>query len=1056
MNKIQSFKVGALRAFRHLLLLVPLIGTILWSPDLYGQSRNVTGVVSESPANSPLVGVSIVVKGTTTGALTQEDGTYKISVPSDDAVLIFSFIGFETQEIPVNGQSKIDVSLSTTNINLDEVVITALGIERNKKALAYSVTEIDGSNFTKARETNIANSLAGQVAGVNISTPATGKAGSARITIRGNSSISGNNQPLVVVDGIPIDNSNLGSAGMWGGSDQGDGISSVNPDDVASISVLKGATAAALYGSRASNGVLLITTKSGSSRKGIGVEINSNYVFDRVRNLYEFQDQYGHGNRGAAPTTQDEALQFGLYGWGGALNGSNVMQFDGVSRPYANQGDNLARFYDTGSTFTNTLSLSGGNENANFRFSASNLDNDDVVPNAGMNRKTFTTKLGGKFGKLTSRISASYVREEVSNRPRLSDSPGNANYTVGSLPASINVEDMLGDPNKLGAGEDGNELQFNDNIFVTNPYWAAHQFFQNNFKERLIGSILLKYDFTDWLYIQGRVGIDGFSRKNKSYTPYGTAFSSLGGINESLSKFAETNQDLMIGARKKFDNGIGFDVFVGGNQMFRKSESVSASGGPLIAPFVHSLGNVGVVNGGFGFSELGINSLFASAEISYNDYLYLTVTGRQDWFSVLTAPTSAPDLEFDNAELYPSVGMSFVFSEALADQMPEFLTFGKIRASWAQTANSGAVGPYQLTLPYRLNGSHLGAPIGTISGGRIPPISPTPPTFTEYEIGLDLRFFNNRLGLDFTYYNNKTEDDLLPGTISATSGYGSAFQKVGAMSNKGVEILITASPFRTNDFSWDISFNLAKNNNTVETLGPDIGDNGIRVTESRTRNAYIHQVAGLPYSQIMGFPYLRNDAGALILDDNNLPQRDNANFGPLGTGVHDLTMGVMNNISWKGISFSALVDIKTGGFIYNATNAYSYLRGLHSETLNGREGGLNVQGVNADGESINATVESQDYYQRIAFNISEEFVEDADFAKLRQVTIGYTLPRSVMAKLPLSEISISAVGRNVAILWSKTTNIDPESLYSTGNGQGLEMFGVPTTRNFGFNLNLKF
>ena len=1051
MNKKLLSRFVPSNSIRRTFLLLSFLGAMFWNTDLYGQSRNVSGTVTDASSGDPVPGVTIIVKGTTTGALTDNEGKYSISVP-DNGTLVFSFIGFETQEIAVGGNSTVNCSMQPADVVLDDVVITALGIEKKTKALAYSVTEIDGDNFTQARETNLANSLAGQVAGVNIANPATGKAGSARITIRGNASISGNNQPLVVIDGVPIDNSNLGSAGMWGGSDQGDGLSSVNPDDVESISVLKGATAAALYGSRASNGVLLITTKTGTSRKGIGVELNSNYVVDDVFNLYDFQDQYGHGNRGAAPTSENEAQEFGLYSWGGKLDGSSVMQFDGQMRPYSAQGDNLARFYENGGTFTNTLALSGGNESVNFRFSASNLDNKDVLPNAGLNRKTFTANLGGKFGKLSSRISATYVRENVNNRPRLSDSPGNANYTVGSLPPSINVLDMQGDPNKLGATEAGTELQFNDNIYVTNPYWAAHQFFQNNFKNRIMGSVLLRYDFTDWLYLQARTGLDAFTRKNKSYTPFGTAYQPQGSINESFSSLLETNTDFLFGARKQLENGFGFDVFIGGNQMYRKNESLSVSGGPLVAPFVHSLNNVPQRNGGFGFNELAINSLFGSAEFSYNEYLYLTFTARQDWFSVLTPPTSAPDLEFDNSHLYPSVGASFVFSEALS--LPDFITFGKVRASWAQTANAGAVGPYALTLPYSLNGSHINAPIGSIAGGTIPPLNPAPPTFTEYEVGFDIRFFNNRLGVDFTYYNNKTENDLLPGSISPTSGYGAAFQKVGQMSNRGVELLITGAPIRNKDFSWDISFNLAKNNNLVDTLGPDISD--IRVNESRTRNAYIHHVAGLPYSQIMGFPYLRDDAGNLILDGNNLPQRDNANFGPLGTGVHDLTMGIMNTFNYKGINLSFLVDIKTGGFIYNATNAYSYLRGLHAETLNGREGGLNVTGVDADGGSVSATVDAQDYYQRIAFNVTEQFVEDADFAKLRQITLGYSLPRSIMNKLPFSGVTVSAVGRNVAILWRKTTNIDPESIYTTGNAQGLEMFGVPTSRSFGFNLNLKF
>lgn len=1032
------------------LLLIPLF-CLLLGPNVYGQTNQVSGVVTESGTDFPLVGVSIFVKGTTTGTLTEQDGSFSINAPAD-GVLVFNYIGFESQEVAVSGKSNFTVNMISSNLTLDDVVITALGVERKTKALAYSVTEVDGSKFTQAREPNIANSLAGQVAGVNIANPATGKAGSARITIRGNSFIGGDNQPLIVVDGIPIDNSNLGSAGMWGGSDQGDGISSVNPDDVASVSVLKGATAGALYGARAANGVILITTKRGTARQGIGVELNSNFTWDRVNNLYDFQQEYGHGNRGAAPTTPEEALQFGLFGWGGPLNGQSVPQFDGQSRPYSAVGDNLARFYRNGTTFTNTLSLSGGNETANFRISASNLDNNDVLPNAGLKRNTFTANIGGKFDKLSTRLTATYVREDVQNRPRLSDSPGNANYTVGSLPASINVEDMRGTTGKLGAGADGNELQFNDNIFVTNPYWAAHQFFQNNFKERLMASILLRYEFTDWLYAQGRVGMDGFSRKNKSYTPYGTAYSSLGGINENLSKFQETNADIMIGANKVFDNGIGFDVFVGGNQMYRKNESISAGGGPLIAPFVHTLGNVGQVNGGVGFFELGINSLFASAEISYGEFLYLTATARRDWFSVLTAPSSNPDVPFENSQLYPSIGASFIFSDALS--LPSIISFGKLRASWAQSANPGQLNPYNLTLPYRLNGQHIGQPIGSINGGTIPPIAPTPALVSEYEVGFDLRMFDNRMRVDFTYYDKKTTGDLLRGTISSTSGYGSAFQKVGEMTNRGVELLISGTPVRTRDFSWDISLNFAQNNNLLDTLGPEISD--VRVNESRTRNAYIHHVAGEPYSQIMGFKYLRNGNGDLILDDNNLPQRDNDNFGPLGTGVHDFTMGISNTLSFKGITLSALIDLRTGGFIYNATNAYTYFRGLHKETLNGREGGLQVSGVNSAGDPVTATVDPQDYYQRVAFNITEEFVEDADFAKLRQVTLGYTLPPSVMNRLPLQGITISAVGRNLAILWSKTTNIDPESVYTTGNAQGLEMFGVPTTRNFGFNVNVKF
>ncbi|MEM6342997.1 MAG: SusC/RagA family TonB-linked outer membrane protein [Bacteroidota bacterium] len=1038
--------------------LLSLLAAMMLSLGLHAQSGTVSGTVTASDTEDPLVGVTVTVKGSTTGALTDDAGKYSIPAPSD-GTLVFSYLGYETQEVKIDGRSTVAITLISGDLATDEVVITAFGIAREKKALGYSVTEVDGSNFVEAREVNVGNSLAGRVAGVNVASPATGKAGSTRITIRGNSSISGNNQPLFVVDGVPIDNTNLGSAGMWGGSDQGDGISSLNPDDIETMSVLKGATAAALYGSRAGNGVILITTKGGVNRKGIGVEINSNFMADQVLDFTDFQREYGSGDRGVAPASQEIALENGLNSWGAPLDGSSVVQFDGVARPYSYVPNNISNFYRTGTTFTNTLALTGGSEKYNFRFSASNLDNEDVVPNAGLTRNTFTANIQARpMDRLIARVTASYSRQNVQNRPRLSDSPGNANYTVNSLPPNINVLDLQGDPNKLGAQPDGNELQFNDNIFVTNPYWAAHQFYQNDFRERLLGSFLLRYEFTDWLYLQGRVGMDGFNRKTQGWTPYGTAFSPLGSINEGISRFVETNADFLLGSNQTFDNGFGYDVFVGGNQMYRKNESVGVSGSPLEVPFVHSLANVSIRNGSFGFNELAINSLFYSAEINYGGYLYLTTTGRQDWFSVLNAPEGA-SIPFDNSEFYPSFALSFVLSDAV--ELPTAISFAKVRASWAQVANTGAVGPYALTLPYALVGGHLGRPLGRINGGTIPPLSPSPPTVTEFEVGADIRLFNNRFGIDFAYYNKVSQGDLLPASISEASGYSNAILRVGQMTNRGVELLITGTPVKTNDFRWDVTFNFAQNNNTVDDLGEGVED--IRVSESRTRNAYIHHVVGLPYSQIMGFSQAVDDAGNLVYDGDGLPVR--GEFGPLGTGVHPNTFGLINEFTYKGFRLSFLLDMKTGGFIYNATNAYNTSRGLHKQTLEGRNGDFAISGVTQTGtdpdnnpiyESISTNVTAQDYYQRIAFNITDQFVESADFAKLRQISFGYSLPNSIMEKTPFSGISVSLVGRNLALLWSKAENIDPESTYTNGNAQGLEMFGVPASRSYGVNLNLKF
>ncbi|MEL7339972.1 MAG: SusC/RagA family TonB-linked outer membrane protein, partial [Bacteroidota bacterium] len=569
---------------------------------------------------------------------------------------------------------------------------------------------------------------------------------------------------------------------------------------------------------------------------------------------------------------------------------------------------------------------------------------------------------------------------------------------------------------------------------------------------------LLRYEFTDWLYLQGRLGMDGFNRKTQGWTPYGTAYSPLGQISEGISRFVETNIDFLLGSNQTFDNGFGYDIFVGGNQMYRKNESVSVSGSPLEVPFVHSLNNVSIRNGGFGFNELGINSLFYSAEVNYGGYLYLTTTGRQDWFSVLTAPEGS-DVPFNNSQFYPSVAASFVLSDAI--ELPTAVSFAKLRASWAEVANAGAVGPYQLTLPYQLVGGHIGRPLGRINGGTVPPIAPTPPTVTEYEIGADLRFFSNRLGIDFAYYNKVTRGDILPASISETSGYGSAFVSVGQMTNRGIELLITGTPVKSSDFRWDITFNFSRNVNSVDSLVSGLDD--IRVAESRTRNAYIHHVVGLPYSQIMGFTQAVDDAGTPVFDADGLPVR--GEFVPLGTGVHPNMFGLINELSYKNFRLSFLVDLRTGGFIYNATNAYTTFRGLHKQTLEGRNGDFPISGVTQTGtdpdgnptyEAINTTVSAQDYYQRVAFNLTDQFVESANYAKLRQISFGYNLPSSLMEKTPFAGISVSLVGRNLALLWSEVENIDPESTYTNGNAQGLEMFGVPASRSYGVNVNLKF
>ncbi|MCI4650154.1 SusC/RagA family TonB-linked outer membrane protein [Phaeodactylibacter sp.] len=1031
-------------------LLTTLCFAMLQAFPLVAQ-QTVTGTVTSD--GESLIGVNIIEKGTSNGVLTDLDGNYSIKV-GEDATLVFSYTGYETQEVAVGSQTKIDVQLSA-GVNLDEVVVTALGIAKDKKALSYSVTEVDPTGFVEAREMNVVNSLSGKVAGVNVATTATGAAGSSRVVIRGNNSLSGGNQPLYVVDGIPIDNTNLGSAGMWGGADGGDGISSINPEDIETISVLKGASASALYGYRSANGVILITTKSGKKRKGIGVEFNTSVRAEQLMNTFDFQREYGHGLNGTAPTTAAQALEQQLYAWGEPLDASrNVMQFDGFERPYGDAGDNIDRFYDTGLSFINTLTLTGGSDMTNFRFSASNLDNSDIMPNSGLTRRNFTMRINSQLSdRLSTVASAMYVYENANNRPRLSDSPGNANYTAWSLPATIDVETLKGDPNKLGAvspeqadaglGNVGEELQFNDNIFVTNPYWAAHQFDNDNTKNRLIGKFQMRYEIGGGLYARGQLSLDRFTNRTRNLTPYGTAYSPRGQLSEGMRVQQEINTELLLGYDKDVSENVSLSLFAGGNQQRNLIDITGGSGSNFNIPFLHALPNLQNQSVSFDTEETQVNALFGSAEVGFMRAIYVNGTYRNDWFSTLTSPTG--DGEGENNQEYYSAGVSAVLSDLLV--LPRSVDFLKLRASYATGSGPGAAAtPYQLNLNYGIFGQgHLGQALGGIANGSIPNANLVPLLTKEFEAGIDMRFFTGRLGVDFTYYDRTTEQDIISGAVSPTSGFGSKIVNLGEMSNRGVELMLTGTPIATDKFSWDVTFNYAYNENVVESLlDPENDEETFRADESRTRSAYIEHVEGLPYSQIAGFAYQRDEAGEIVLDDNGLPLQ--GEFTHFGTGVAPTMIGFGNTFRYKNMSLSFLIDSRLGGKIYSATNSFAYLRGLHQNTLVGRETGIG----SVDAANI------EDYYGRVA-GITEEFIYDGDYAKLRQIMFSYNLPQSVIDRLPsVTGVKFGIAARNLAILWSKTENIDPESTYTVGNAQGLEMFGVPSTRSIQFNLSVRF
>jgi len=1017
------------------LLLLIFMGVFL-AGGLMAQ-KTVSGTITSTDGD-PLIGVNIMEKGTTNGTITDIDGNYSLTV-SDGATLVLSYTGYEEQMIEVDNASTFSMSMSE-GTTLDEVVVTALGIERNEKALPYSVTKIGGDKTAVAKEVNVGNALAGKIAGVNVSNPATGAGGSTRIVIRGNSNISGNNQPLIVVDGVPINNQNLGSAGMWGGQDWGDGLSSLNADDIESITVLKGNTAGALYGYRADNGVIQVKTKKGTKRSGIGVEFNTNFQTASFVDNTDFQREYGHGNRGAAPVNEADALANGLQSWGGRLDGSNVLQFDGVSRPYSNVGSNLSRFYRTGSTFTNTLSFSGGGDDYGFRFSASSLNNKGINPNSTVNKKTISTNTFGSFGKWTASVSGSYIFDDTQGRPNTSDAPGNENYAAMLLPSSINIEDLRGTTDKLGANEDGTEILWNDNVFITNPYWSAYQFEKNNQRNRLFGNVAIGYEFMEGLTLQGKVGMDRINERRRNLTPYGTGFSAFGQLQEGNRDLQEINLEATLRYVTDINDDVGLDLLLGGNQQKNRDESLGGGGNNFNVPYLHTVTNLANQSINYGFSQYQVNSLFGQAQVSLMNQLYVTATGRQDYFSTLTNPDGS---DSENSVFYSSLGVSYDLAGSNLG-LPEWLDLGKVRASYATVG--GATDPYQLGLTYGIfDQGHLGNPLGGVSNNSVPAANLVPSTNKELELGFDVRLFRGRANLDFAWYSRRTTDGILSASIDPTSGFGSKTVNVGEIANKGIEMLLEFSPVQKNKLRWDVGLNFAHNvNEVVSLLTPEQDGEEVRIGEPRSRNAFIHLVEGLPYSQVMGFVYKRDASGNLELDENGMAQSDT--LRAFGTGVHPTSLGISNTLSLGNLSLSFLVDIKAGGKIYNSTNAYAYFWGLHKNTLEGREGGLGQV----------AAADVQDYYQNIAFGISEEFIEDADFAKLREVIISYKLPSSTMSKLPFSGATLSFAARNLFVLWSKTTNIDPESTYTTDNAQGLEMFGVPVTRTYGLNLNLKF
>ena len=1012
---------------------------------------------------SGLPGLSILIKGTTRGTSTDINGSFQLEVPTTETVLIFKYLGYETKEVLVGNQTNLEISLKPENKSLTEVVVTALGIKKQSKSVGYATASVGTDEMTLNRTANFMNALQGKMAGVNITPLGSGPAGTSKIRIRGQSSFGGNNSPLIVVNGVPIDNTNNGARGDVSErgsnrtSDGGDGLSSINPDDIEAMTVLKGAAASALYGSRAKDGVIMITTKTRSKGNGISLAYNSNFTSETPLDYTDYQYEYGQGENGIRPTTPFPTS--GQWSFGEKFQpGMTQMLFNGVTLPYEPQRNQISQFYRQGYTWTNTLTLTSGGENGGFSLSVANLDNRTILQNSGSDRKTINLGFTQTLSKrLTISGNINYSNEYRKNPPNIAEqdySPVIIFNMANSMPLSA-LEQYAEDAN-------GNETVWSRFTNRTNPYFALKRF-DNITNDRIFGNLTAKFNFTDWLFIQGRLGQDYYSREQDYNLPTGTqrqVAAPAGFVNgqfvQDSRNVRELNMDFLLGANKTFGS-FGVNLNVGGNQMYRRISRHNVFIQDFYTRNLYTIGNGRQRDATYDFSERQVNSLYGSAEVSYKDYLFLSGTVRNDWFSTLS-----PE---NRSILYPSVTTSFVFSQAFASALPDWITFGKIRAAYAEVGSDTDVSPYANNLFYGINAqqfpspSGASQPLGNISGSTVPNANLRPMRVSEKEVGLELKLFNNSIGLDLTYYDKLSSDQILRAQTSNAGGYLSQLINVGQSRNQGVEMLVSLSPIKSQNFNWNLILNAAYNKTEVLNLGSDVSNNMITVGTADF-SGELRQVVGKPMGQLFGFGYMRDAQGRQIFDIGNgrpLRTTDQIAFGsaiPLWVG------GITNSFTIKGVEVSFLIDFKLGHKMISGTNHNAWRHGLSKETLVGRDVNYVIgNGVNLNGQ-VNATKSGvQAYYETVrSQNIAEQFVYDAGLWQLRQIMIGYDLSKFLSKKTPfIKGLRINAVANNVAVIKKWVPNLHPEQFgFPSDNLVGLEATGLPITRNIGFNLNLKF
>jgi len=1002
----------------------------------------VSGTVT-TEAGEPLPGVNIVVQGTTTGTNTGTDGSFELSVPSLNETLVFSYIGHQTLEIELNGRSQLTVEMVEQTYQGDELVVTAFGIERATRGLSYSTEGVSTEQMTEARELNVVNSLQGRVAGLNINRASTGVGGEARVVLRGNRSFSGNSNPLVVVDGVPIRGS----------------LSDISPDEIESINVLKGANAAALYGSQAQNGAIVVTTNRAQAGE-VSFSLSNTFQLETPILTTQYQNEFGQGTGGVYSPNSE-------FNWGPRMDGSQVAHWSplaqGETYAFSAQPDNVRDIFQTGYHNATNLTANIGGERTQTSFSYTWTGAEGMVPNNEMNRHNVSVRVTSQLlERLTLDSRVSYMRRIIDNSLATGENFANPTRHIYRVPRNIPVSQMREFEYTDAAGNNRQHFWNPGSNGGANPYWTLNRNLNENRRERVLAMGSLTYNFTDNLNLMVRAAYDGANTQTET-TRYNDTYiiAPNGYYGLSQGNSYEFNGDFLLSFATDLTQDWSIDTYFGGNIQQRRDDSVSANTGTspgLTIPNFFTIANTQQVQGSHSIgSPRDVQSLYASGQIAWRDVVYLDVTGRNDWSSTLPAD--------NRSYFYPSVGLSVVLSD-LIPNFPEFFTFARLRGSYAQVGSSAS--PFQLNRSASLA---AGGYQGFLSiSGTIPADNLRPERTDSYEAGLDLRFLNGRLGLDFTAYQTNTINQLFTVTRPPGSGAASLYTNGGNIENKGIEVMLSATPAQSLNFQWDVNVNFGLNRNMVT----EISDESPRLSlDSDFLREFIIE-EGQPYGQVYSRGFVRDDQGRVVVDLNGMPQLTTPKSVAVANFQADWTGGLSSTFSFRNLSMSFLIDHRQGGTIASLTNAILDADGLTKRTLQGRDGGLifgdnffsHETAVQADEEGEPTSqpnteeIRAEDFWTAVGGRnapVGEAFVDDATNTRLRELTIGYSLPQSWISGFPVNNVTLSLVGRNLFFIYKASENLDPDMMVGTSRTvEGFDSFTLPAARTFGANLRIDF